>query len=248
MARIHRMTKKRLGELLVDEGLITEQQVQEVLAEQKKKGELFGEILVNKSYVTESDIARTITRQFSIPFISARGYDIPQEVVELFSFDMLEKYQFVPIDRFGSVLTVVIAGVMDGRVLEEIEKVSGCTVQVYAGTASDVKETLKKLAVGISGVASKKEPGEKAPKQKPENPAEKEPEKKPSKKKPKEKGEEPDEKVEPEKEEKEEIKPAKKKLSINEILKQALRKQAKQEEEPESSEEESDESDEANSE
>ena len=96
MARIHRMTKKRLGELLVDEGLITEQQVQEVLAEQKKTKGLFGEILVSKAYVTESDIARAIARQFSIPFISARGYDIPQEVVNLFPSDMLEKYRYSP--------------------------------------------------------------------------------------------------------------------------------------------------------
>ncbi len=219
MARIHRMTKKRLGELLVDEGLITEQQVQEVLAEQKKKGELFGEILVSKSYVTESDIARTIARQFSIPFISARGYDIPQEVVDLFSFDMLEKYQFVPIDRFGDVLIVVIAGVMDSRVLGEIEKVSSCTVQVYAGTVSDVKETLKKLSLGTSEDDSKEK------KEEPPEPKE-EAEKKSAKEKP----EEPAEKEPPE-QKPEEAKPAGKKLSINEILKQALRRQAKQEEE-----------------
>ncbi len=223
MARIHRMTKKRLGELLVDEGLITEQQVQEVLAEQKKTKGLFGEILVSKSYVTESDIARTIARQFSIPFISARGYDIPQEVVDLIPFDMLEKYQFVPIDRFGDVLTVVIAGVMDSKVLGEIEKASGCTVQVYAGTTSDVKETLEKLASGISGEAPKEKKKEKPPEEEPEEPKEKK----------KEKKKEPEEK--PEEKPKEEPKePSGKKLSINEILKQALRRQSEQEEkEPE---------------
>lgn len=167
MARIRRMTKKRLGELLVDEGLIAEQQVQEVLAEQKKTGGLFGEILVSKSYVTESDIARTIARQFSIPFISARGYNIPHEVAALFPFDMLEKYQFVPIDRFGDVLTVVIAGVVDRRVLEEMEKVSGCTVQIYAGTTSDVKETLKKLSAEKDREKRKKQVKQK-PKEEPE--------------------------------------------------------------------------------
>lgn len=225
MARIHRMTKKRLGELLVDEDLITEQQVQEVLAEQKKKGELFGEILVSKSYVTESDIVRTIARQFSIPFISARGYDIPQEVVDLFSFDMLEKYQFVPIDRFGDVLIVVIAGVMDSRVLVEIEKVSGCTVQVYAGTVSDVKETLKKLSLGTSEQASKEKKEEKPPEPKEEAAKKEEPEEPPE--------QAPEEEAEQDQEKEEKTKPAGKKLSINEILKQALRRQAKQEGETE---------------
>jgi flagellar biosynthesis GTPase FlhF len=226
------MTKKRLGELLVDEGLITEEQVQEVLAEQKKTKGLFGEILVSKSYVTELDIARTIARQFSIPFISAMGYDIPLEVVELFSFDMLEKYQFVPIDRFGDVLTVVIAGVMDGRVLEEIEKASGCTVQVYAGTASDVKATLKKLSAEISKQDPKKKKTAAAKKkttskEEPEKPAEPEPEpEEPAPQKPKET----------------EKKPAEKKLSMNEILKQALRKQAMLDQEPEQENSESPES------
>lgn len=146
MARIHRMTKKRLGELLLDEDLITEEQVQEVLKEQKASGGLFGEILVRKSYVTESDIARAIARQFSIPFISTAGYSIPDDVIDLFPFELLEKYQFVPIDRFGEVITVVIAGVMDRRVLEQIEEITGCSVQVYAGTASDVRNTLERLA------------------------------------------------------------------------------------------------------
>lgn len=227
VARIHRMTKKRLGELLVDEGLITEQQIQEVLGEQKKTKGLFGEILVSKAYVTESDIARTIARQFSIPFISAQGYDIPYEVVELFSFDMLEKYQFVPIDRFGDVLIVVIAGVMDGRILEEIEKASGCTVQVYAGTASDVKETLKKLSAAASKAVSKK---------KKTKPSEK---KEPAKEKPEKAAEPEPEGSAPQKSKEKEKKPAEKKLSMNEILKQALRKQAMLEQKSEQEDSES---------
>ncbi len=140
MAKVRRMTKKRLGELLVDEGLITDAQVGDALAEQKKTKELLGEVLVRKSYVTERDIARTLATQFSLPFISARKYDVSKEVAELIPDEMLERHQFVPIDRFADVLTIVVSGVVDNRALDEIEALSGCTVKVCVGTATDVKE------------------------------------------------------------------------------------------------------------
>lgn len=176
MARIHRMTKKKLGELLVDEGLITEQQIQEVLGEQKAGGGLFGEILVRKSYVTESDIARTIARQFSIPFMSTRNYEISPEVIDMFDMEMLERHQLVPFDRFGKVLTVVIAGVLNKQVLEQIEELSGCTVQVYAGTATDVKDTLAKIAAKRASGDKDKNSAEK-PKAPAKPPAKKKPDK-----------------------------------------------------------------------
>lgn len=145
MAKVRRMTKKRLGELLVDEGLITDDQVQEALAEQKKTKELLGEVLVRKSYVTEQDIARTLATQFSLPFISARKYNVPKEVADLVPDEMLEKYQFVPIDQFADVLTIVVSGVVDTAALEEIEKLTGCTVKVCVGTATDVREVRERF-------------------------------------------------------------------------------------------------------
>ncbi len=143
MANIRRMTKKRLGELLLQEGLITDEQLEISLEEQQQTGELIGEILVRKGYVNESDIARTISLQFSFPYLSVSHYYIGPEVQGLFGLETLEKHCFVPIDRFGDVLGIVIAGLLEQDTIDEIEKKTGATIQVYVGKVSEVKQVIR---------------------------------------------------------------------------------------------------------
>ncbi len=143
MANIHRMTKKRLGELLLQEDVINEEQLSEGLEEQQQTGELIGDILVRKGFCTESDVARTISTQFSFPYISVMHYYIAPEMVGLFPLEELEKNLFVPIDRFGDVLNVVVAGLLDQDVVDEIERTTNCTAQVYVGMVSEVKQVIK---------------------------------------------------------------------------------------------------------
>lgn len=156
MANIRRMTKKRLGELLLQEGLVTEEQLQESLEEQEETGELIGDILVRKGFVTETDVARTISMQFSFPYLSVLHYYISPEMLEPFSLEMLERHLFVPIDRFGDVLSIVIAGLLDQNVIDEIEQQTKCTVQVYVGKVSEVKQAIKEKLAGTKAKKSSK--------------------------------------------------------------------------------------------
>lgn len=163
MANIRRMTKKRLGELLLQEGLISEEQCQEALEEQKKTGELVGEILVRKGHVNESDVARTIATQFSFPYLSVTHYYIGPEMRDLFKLETLEKYCFVPIDRFGDVLGIVIAGLLDQDIIDEIEKHTKSTIQVYVGKVSEVKQIIKERFAGNVEKAGAKPAASEAP-------------------------------------------------------------------------------------
>lgn len=159
MANIRRMTRKRLGELLLHEGLVNDEHLEEALEEQEQTGELIGEILVRKGFVTEFDIARTISTQFSFPFLSVTRYYIAPEMVPLFKLEELETNLFVPIDRFGDVLSVVVAGLLDQDVIENIEKQTKCSIQVYVGTVSDVKKVIKeKFAAPAASKAKGKPP------------------------------------------------------------------------------------------
>jgi len=137
------MTKKRLGELLLQEGVINEEQLNESLEEQQQTGELIGDILVRKGFCTESDVARTISTQFSFPYISVMHYYVSPELVGLFPLEQLEKNLFVPIDKFDNVLNIVVAGLLDQDIIEDIEKSTGCSAQVYVGMVSEVKQVIK---------------------------------------------------------------------------------------------------------
>lgn len=144
MVNIARQTKRRLGEILTDEGLLTEEQVQEALKRQKATGELLGEALVKLGYVTETDIARTIATQFGYPYLNAAKYQIPKEALALVPVETALEHQMVPLDKIGKLLVLAVAGVVPEEVFAEIEQRTHLKISVYVSTASQVHEAIKK--------------------------------------------------------------------------------------------------------
>lgn len=146
MVQVSRLLKKRLGEILLEEGLVREEQVQEALKRQKATGELLGECFVNLGYVTEMDIARVLVRQFGLPYIDASAYRIPKEAIQAVPREFLWQNHLVVLDKIGKTLLVAVAGVVNAEVLEKLEKTTGSQVFVYVSTMSLVKKALQKYA------------------------------------------------------------------------------------------------------
>jgi type IV pilus assembly protein PilB len=144
MKFLEKLTKKKLGELLVMEGLVTRDQVVDALNEQRRTGKLLGEILVSYGVVSEWDIASTIAKQFQLPFLLTSSYTIGREIQTLISAEVLHKYQAVPLDRFGNILAVAVSGLLTPEMVEELERLSACELSVYVGLPSDVRHTLEK--------------------------------------------------------------------------------------------------------
>jgi type IV pilus assembly protein PilB len=146
MANIQRMTNTRLGEILTHSGLITAEQLDEVLASAKTRDMPLGEILADRGYLTERDIAQAISTQFGLPYLSPKQCYTSSNVTKLIPLDVMRKHRLVPLDRLGDVLTVCLSGPVDIEVLEDIEKATGCTIQVFVATATDIKAAIEKIA------------------------------------------------------------------------------------------------------
>jgi type IV pilus assembly protein PilB len=144
MADLDKITKKRLGEILTAEGVVTQDQVAEAIKIQERTGEKLGEALVKAGFTTETEIAKTLCAQFGRPFLKPTRYDIPREVLALLPPRMLVEHEFVPVDRFGNILTIVMAGLLDADTIAQLQHLSGCAVEVFIGTSSDVRQTLIK--------------------------------------------------------------------------------------------------------
>jgi hypothetical protein len=143
MADLEKITKKRLGELLIAEGLITQDHVNEALKIQERTGEMLGEALVKAGYTTETDIAKTLCTQFAKPFVRPSRYDIAKEVITLLPAKMLVEHSFVPIDRFGNTLVIAMGGLLDAQTLQAIQRLSGCDIEIYITTHGDAKTALR---------------------------------------------------------------------------------------------------------
>jgi type IV pilus assembly protein PilB len=145
MANIQRMTPKRLGEIFTHSGLITNEQLEEALQDQQKTGKHLGELMVDRGYVTERDVAEAIATQFSLPYLSPAQYFTPGEMAAVVPLETMQKHQLVPIDKLGGVLMIVIAGPVESEVLDQIERDTKSTLQIYVGTLSEVRVAIEKL-------------------------------------------------------------------------------------------------------
>ncbi|MEK7448341.1 MAG: hypothetical protein AAB019_02535 [Planctomycetota bacterium] len=143
MANISKITKKRLGEILIAEGLIHDNQVQEALAEQQKSGLLLGEALIKLGYVTELDIAGALSTQMGLPYINALSYTGNVEIFKLMPVEFWEKNQMAPLDKIGDVVTFTVAGSMSENTLEELEKKIPGEIYFFVSTTSQIKQVIK---------------------------------------------------------------------------------------------------------
>lgn len=143
MVALNRLVKKRLGEMLVEQGLLTNEQVQDALRLQHQSGLLFGETLVQNKLITEEKIVAVLVNQFGIPYILPTQYQISKDLLEIFEPAMMRRYQFVPMDSIGSVLVIAIAGSLTEDVLKEIEGQTGCTLQLFLTKMSEINLVLQ---------------------------------------------------------------------------------------------------------
>lgn len=144
MAYLSRLVKKKLGEILVESGLLREEQVLEALQKQKETGQLLGEVLVNLGYVKEEDIAYALARQFGLPYIDASKYIIRGDYTDLIPVRQMVQDLFIVLDRIGKFLIIAVSGVVDNEFIEDLERKSGCQLFIYVSTASQIMAALQK--------------------------------------------------------------------------------------------------------
>ncbi len=142
MVSLTRLTRKKLGEILVEQGLLSDAQVQDTLRLQHQLGLLFGETLVQQKLITEEKMVSVLVSQFGIPYILPTQYNINKELLEIFDPQMMRRFQFVPMDSIGSVLVVAIAGLLSEDLLREIEGQTGCTLQLFLTKMSEINGVL----------------------------------------------------------------------------------------------------------
>ena len=120
MGTYKRVNNKFLGELLIERGVITKEQLDEAVACQKEKGGLIGEVLVTLKYASEEDIAQTLTSQYGFPYLPLSNYEIEDDVLASLPKKVCEKYCLVPIDKFGASLILAMVDPLIAKAVEEI--------------------------------------------------------------------------------------------------------------------------------
>ena len=138
------MAANRLGELLVRNKLIDEQQLANALEEQKASGGRLGASLVKLGYLKDEDLAAFLSRQYGVPSINLSEFEIDESVIKLIPSEVVQKYQLIPINRAGSTLIVAMADPSNIFAIDDIKFMTGYNVEVVVSAENTIKSAIDK--------------------------------------------------------------------------------------------------------
>lgn len=135
--------KKRLGDLLVDAGVITQDQLMQALQIQKteKKGYRLGVVLIDLGMTDEKQIMDALKMQLKIESIDLSTIRIPEEIIRLVEESVLRKYMLIPFqfnEKNPNLLKVAMSDPLDIRAMDDISIITGCQVERYVAATSDI--------------------------------------------------------------------------------------------------------------
>jgi type IV pilus assembly protein PilB len=145
MSQIAAENKTQLGQLLLAHGIVTPEQIEKALVEQKEKGhrKLLGELLVEMNYCTENQIASALAEAYGVPYAQVSPKICDAKTLEILPREFLEEHITLPLFKVYDVLTVAVSEPTNVFLMDEIERLSGCKVQIVCATTKDIKATLQ---------------------------------------------------------------------------------------------------------
>jgi type IV pilus assembly protein PilB len=135
---------QRLGDLLVKEGVITPEQLDQALVEQKKNGTRLGSILVKLGYLSEEDVTNFLSRQYGVPAINLSYFDIDSSVVKLIPPETARRYQILPLSRVGASLTIAMVDPTNVFAMDDIKFMTGFNIEPVVASESAILEGIEK--------------------------------------------------------------------------------------------------------
>ena len=137
--------KMRLGDLLIREGLITEEELRVALESQRLSNKRrLGEILVASDQVTKTDLIKMLALQLEIPFLDLENTEIEAEAVKLFPEKLALKYGCVPIKQLEKKLLVVMADPLNLQAVDDLNQITKRDIKPAIAERQLIEQVIRK--------------------------------------------------------------------------------------------------------
>ncbi len=136
------IVKKRLGEILVDAGLITKEDLEKALEIQRKTKGSLGQILVDMGLVTKDQVMKALSSQLGVSYISLDDYIIDPEAITYVPRELAKKYMLVPIGKDGDKLIIAMAHPWDVRAIDHIRSITGMPTRTVIASEDEIKRII----------------------------------------------------------------------------------------------------------
>ncbi len=141
---LNRMSS-RLGEILIKENLITSDQLRQALEHQKASGGRLGTCLMKLGFISDDEITGVLSRQYGVPSINLKYYEVDANVIKLIPQDTAVRYQIVPLSRVGSTLTIAMTDPTNVFAMDDIKFMTGFNVEPVVASETAIAEAISKF-------------------------------------------------------------------------------------------------------
>ena len=135
-----------IGQYLVEKNLITEEQLQQVLAKQKEsKGKLFGDVITEMRFISEEDFAKVLAERLNVPYCDLDSTTLLPDVVKKIPEATARKYTVIGVSKMGKRMTVATNDPINFYVFEDLRVVTGCSINPVLATKSAISKAIGKM-------------------------------------------------------------------------------------------------------
>jgi type IV pilus assembly protein PilB len=139
------MALKRIGQILLDLGLVDEQQLETMVEEQAARGDLLGRVGVALGFYTDEQLGEALAEQWGTEFVTLYDREIPADAIATISEPMAQLYRVVPLKLEGNRLTIVSGEPQKIQIADELRTLLGYDIHVCVATDAEIEKVIGKL-------------------------------------------------------------------------------------------------------
>ncbi len=137
---------KQLGQILLEQGLLTQEQLERALSEHRNAPKSLGRVLIDLGYIQERDLVRALAEQVGLEFVDLSEYQVEPTATTLLPESLARRYRAIPIGEREGKLLVAMSDPANVYALDDIRAITNRDVQPVVATASDVEQAIAKYS------------------------------------------------------------------------------------------------------
>jgi type IV pilus assembly protein PilB len=135
----------KLGQLLMNNNMITKEQLSKALDLQNKEGGRVGSNLIKLGYLTEDTLVRFLSKQYCVPAAALTNEELDSSIVKFVPYDVAQKYQIFPVSKNGATLTLAMTDPSNVFAIDDVKFMTGYDVKPVVASESAIKEAITKF-------------------------------------------------------------------------------------------------------
>ncbi len=147
----------KLGEILLKEKIISNDQLKQALEYQKSNGGRLGNALVKLNFMNDDEVTAVLSRQYGVPSINLAYFEVDPGVIKLIPMETSIKYQILPLSRVGSSLTVAMVDPTNVFAMDDIKFMTGFNIEPVVASETAITDAIKKHYGSVEDQERKKE-------------------------------------------------------------------------------------------